>query len=122
MCAGADDCDSICQVYEECYGPIPPALTKDEKKWLARCVEIDDLLNLTAVEKMEEKIEDAVEDGKEKVIEEVNDEVAVTEKQKENMKKEAEKRKKEIEKLMKGGAEKHYKKCKERFYDEKSTF
>lgn len=103
-------CESICEVYEECYGPIPPALTKAEKKWLERCLEIDEIIFPTPVEVLED------------VQEEVLEEVAMNDKQKENMKKEAEKAKKEFEKLMKTDAEKHYAKCKERFYDEKTKF
>lgn len=115
MCKESEDCESIRNCYEECYGPIPPALTKAEKKWKAKCLEIDEMLWPMPMPPMEESEMEEEEPKKELTEEEKK-------KEEEKLKKEEEKKQKKIDDCRKSGAMKHYKKTKERFYDDKTAF
>lgn len=117
MCKDSEECETIRNCYEECYGPIPPALTKSEKKWKAKCLEIDEMLFPMPMPEMKE--EDQMEKEEEPKKELTEEE---KKKEEEKCKKEEEKKQKKIDACRKTGAMKHYKKTKERFYDDKTCF
>ena len=117
MCKDSEECETIRNSYEECYGTIPPALTSSERKWKNKGVEIDELL--FPMPMPEGSMEMEKEMPKEEKVEMTEEE---KKKEEEEKKKAEEKKQKDIENYRKGGAMKHYKKTKDRFLDDKTKF
>ena len=99
---------SIFDCYELCYGPVPPKYSSSERKWLDKCLEIDETLFPKPMEGGEEAPE---EEETEEKAPETEEDKAAAKKEEEKAKKEADKKKKDRETLLVTGAMKHFKKC-----------
>jgi len=119
MCKDVEECETIRNCYEECFGPIPPALTSSERKWKKKGVEIGELFWPEPVPEMTEEEKAKEQKLVDEMMKKTEEEMI---KEGEKAAKEEEKAKKNFEEMRKTGAMKHYKKTKARFYADKTTF